>query len=204
MGGHVSHRTLPVTPAEETPTSRWIAIDFETATREKASACALGIAVIDNGALVEVRDWLIQPPGNIFEPRNTAIHGIHEDLVAQESEFDAVWPEIESYLRDAVLLAHNAPFDMAVLRASLERYELAPPPVPAYFCTVALARKVWPRLPNHKLDSVCGYCGIELLHHDAASDAEACARIALRCRREVGSQSLEELVERLGVQRREL
>ncbi|MHB9002644.1 MAG: exonuclease [Actinobacteria bacterium HGW-Actinobacteria-10] len=180
------------------PTSRWIAIDFETATREKASACALGMAVIEDGCLVEVRDWLIQPPGNIFEMRNTRIHGIDEDMVAQEPEFDELWPEISGFLDDAVLLAHNAPFDMAVLRASIDRYGLEPLRA-GYYCTVSMARKVWPRLPNHKLDCVCGHCGIELNHHDAASDAEGCARIALRCRRETGADTLEALVDRLGL-----
>ncbi|MRR11060.1 exonuclease [bacterium] len=185
--------------SEGTPVSRWVAIDFETASREKASACALGIAVVEDGRLVESHDWLIQPPGNIFEARNTWIHGIDEDLVAQEPEFDELWADIEQHLSGATLLAHNASFDIAVLRASLSRYELEPPEVQGYYCTVSMARKVWPQLPNHKLDSVCGYCGIDLAHHDAASDAAASARIALRCRRETDSDSLEALVERLGL-----
>lgn len=156
------------------------------------------MAIIEDGCLIEVRDWLIQPPGNIFEMRNTAIHGIHEDLVAQEPEFYELWPEISDYLGDAVLLAHNASFDMAVLRASIARYELEPLRV-GYYCTVSMARKVWPRLPNHKLDCVCGHCGIELNHHDAASDAEGCARIALRCRRETGESTLEDMVDHIGI-----
>lgn len=190
--------------AKEHITSRWVAIDFETASREKASACALGLALIEDGRIVEERSWLIQPPGNVFEWRNTSIHGIHEDMVAQEPEFDGAWGEIEPYLRDAVLLAHNASFDVAVLRASIARYELEPPAALGYHCTVAMARKVWPDLPNHKLDSVCGYCGIELQHHDAASDAAACARIALRCRRTVGEPTLDALAERLGMALRAL
>lgn len=184
--------------------SRWVAIDFETATREKASACALGLAVIEDNHVVEERAWLIQPPGNIFEPRNIWVHGIDEDLVAQEPEFDEVWAEIEPYLRDTTLLAHNAAFDIAVLRSSLTRYELPPPASRGYHCTVSMARKVWPRLANHKLNSVCDHCGIELQHHDAASDAAACARIALRCRREAGLVSLDELVERLGMEAKDL
>ncbi len=184
--------------------SRWVAIDFETATREKASACALGLVVIEDGFIAEERSWLIQPPGNIFEWRNTQIHGIDEDLVAQEPEFDELWDEIAPYLADAVVLAHNASFDVAVLRSSIERYELVAPPTAGYLCTVNMARKVWPRLPNHKLDSVCGYCGIDLVHHDAASDARACASIALRCRRETGEPTLDALAERLGMVPRSL
>jgi DNA polymerase-3 subunit epsilon len=177
----------------------WVAIDFETASRERASACALGLAVIDGDRIVERRDWLIQPPGNYFEPMNTRIHGIHADLVAQEPEFDELWPEVEPYLGGSVVLAHNAPFDMGVLRASLARYELAKPRIPGYHCTVTLSRRVFPQLANHKLSSVCRHCGIDLLHHEAASDANACASIALRCLAEVGARTLDDLVYELGM-----
>lgn len=185
---------------EPTPMPRpWVAIDFETASRERASACALGIAIIDGAHLVETRSWLIQPPGNYFEPMNTRIHGIDEDQVAQSPEFDEVWPEISEYLDGAVLIAHNAAFDIGVLRGCIERYELAPLSSAGYHCTVTMARKVWPSLPNHRLDCVCGYCGIGLVHHDAASDAEACARVALRCRDDLAEESLDALVRRLGM-----
>ncbi len=160
--------------------------------------------MIEDCILVEERAWLIQPPGNYFELVNTRIHGIDEDLVACEPEFDELWPQIEPYLRGATLLAHNASFDIGVLRASLQRYELEAPLVPGYLCTVTMARRVWPHLPNHRLDSLCGHCGIDLLHHDAASDASACARIALRCRRESGETSLDALATRLGLVLRQL
>jgi DNA polymerase-3 subunit epsilon len=182
----------------------WVAIDFETASRERASACALGIAVIEGERLVETREWLIQPPGNYFEPINTRIHGIHADLVAQEPEFDGLWPQIEPYLRGATLLAHNAAFDISVLRASLERYAIAPPRVAGYHCTVNMARAVWPDLANHRLSSVCRHCGIGLSHHEAGSDAAACAQIALRCRGETGTPTLDDLMTELGLRARRL
>lgn len=177
----------------------WVAIDFETASRERASACALGLAVIEDDHIVETREWLIQPPGNYFEPINTRIHGIHADLVAQEPEFDELWPTIEVYLRGATLLAHNAAFDMSVLRASFDRYELAAPAFEGYHCTVSMSRAVWPELANHRLSSVCRHCGIELSHHEAGSDAAACASIALRCLREVGAPTLDALARGLGL-----
>jgi DNA polymerase-3 subunit epsilon len=178
---------------------RWTAIDFETASRERASACALGLAVIEGDRIVERRDWLIQPPGNYFEPINTRIHGIHADLVAQEPEFDELWSEIEPYLRGAAVIAHNAPFDIGVLRASLARYDLPLPDVRGYVCTVTMSRRVWPGLRDHKLSSVCRSCGIELDHHVAASDAAACASIALRCLERTGARTLDDLVDELGL-----
>ena len=68
-----------------------------------------------------------------------------------------------------------------------------------YVCTVAMARRAFPELPNHKLDSVCDHCDIALMHHDAASDAEACARVALECAAVVGGGSIGEAVKRMGV-----
>jgi len=187
-----------------TSSQRWVAIDFETANREKASACALGLVVIEDGFITEERSWLIQPPGNYFEWRNTEIHGIDEDAVAQEPEFDELWAEIGPYLDGAVILAHNASFDIAVLRGSLDHYELEWPRSEGYYCTVSVARKAWPLLVNHKLDSVCDHCGIALMHHDAASDARACAKIALAAREVAGAESLYALVERLGLTARPL
>lgn len=185
-------------------TRPWVAIDFETASRERASACALGLAVIEGARIVEKRDWLIQPPGNVFEPMNTRIHGIDADLVAQEPEFDELWPEIEPYLRRAVVLAHNAPFDAGVLRASLARYRLPAPDTVGYHCTVTMSRRVWPHLADHKLSSVCRHCGIALNHHEAASDAAACAAIALRCAEDAGVPTLDDLVRELGMSARPL
>lgn len=177
----------------------WVAIDFETASRERASACALGLAVIEGDAIVERRDWLIRPPGNHFEYMNTRIHGIDASIVAREPDFDGVWPEIEPYLSGAVVLAHNASFDMSVLRASLQRYGLSTPVTMGYYCTVTMARRVWPDMSDHKLSSVCRHCGIALNHHEAASDAEACASIALNCLGEVGVPTLDDLADELGL-----
>jgi DNA polymerase-3 subunit epsilon len=177
----------------------WVAIDFETASRERASACALGLAVIEGDRIIESRDWLIRPPHNHFEYMNTRVHGIDAARTAGEPGFAELWPEIEPYLRDAIVLAHNAPFDMGVLRASLEACRLPSPSIAGYHCTVTMSRRVWPHLPDHKLSSVCRHCGIALVHHEAASDADACASIALRCMSEAGMPTLDDLADELGL-----
>ena len=177
---------------------RWVAIDFETATSSRASACSLGLVVIEDEEIAELRDWLIRPPGNEYDAWNIRIHGIAPDTTRRAPEFDEVWAEMAPYLEGATLLAHSAPFDMGVLRASLRHYGLRVPPA-TYHCTVQLARRVWPALERHTLDRVCDHCGIELRHHDATSDAMACASIALKCRRETGTETLEALVAELGL-----
>jgi DNA polymerase-3 subunit epsilon len=75
------------------------------------------------------------------------------------------------------LVAHNAAFDRGVLRACCEASQLPAPRLP-FRCTVQIARATWRLFPT-RLPDVCRYLGIPLEHHQALSDAEACARIVL-------------------------
>ncbi len=179
-------------------TETWVAIDFETATREATSACALGMAIVQGDRVVERRSWLIQPPFNEYEFRNTCIHGLGPEDTEFAPDFREVWFEVQPLMAQGPLLAHNASFDIRVLRALIASYEL-PALAYDYVCTVSLARKAFPELHKHTLDTVCDHCGIALVHHDAASDAEACANLALECAAATGSATIAQAVEALGV-----
>lgn len=176
----------------------WVAIDFETATREATSACALGMAIVRDGRVAERHSWLVQPPFNEYEFRNTCIHGIGPEDTELAPDFREVWFEVQPLMAQGPLLAHNASFDIRVLRALIASYEL-PALSYDYVCTVSLARKAFPGLRRHTLDIVCDHCGIALVHHDAASDAEACANLALECASATGSATIAQAVETLGV-----
>jgi len=179
-------------------TADFVAFDFETATGDRDSACSLGVAVVRDGELAEVRSWLICPPQPDFSPFNVRIHGITEDDVAGEPDFGELWSEVAPYLSADVLVAHNAPFDLGVLRALMARYRLRAPRGVA-ICTCSLARRTMPDLPNHRLPTVADAFGIELEHHDAASDALACAGIARLCSALAGVRGPREAAEVLGV-----
>lgn len=179
-------------------TDTWVAIDFETATHEATSACALGVAVVTGGRVTRTESWLIQPPFNEYAYRNTLIHGITPNDTEFAPDFAEVWWEIAPVLGAGPLLAHNAAFDIRVLRALIASHELRTPAY-EYVCTVNLARKAFPRLVNHKLNTVCDHCGIALVHHDAASDAAACSSLALECASASGAGTITEAVELLGV-----
>jgi len=156
--------------------TRFAAIDFETANNARDSACALGVVVVERGRIVDRLYELIRPPSREF--LFTHIHGLSWHDVKGAQRFDAVW---SAMLRDLAgiefLAAHNAPFDKGVLNACCETYDLAAPEQP-FVCTVRLARAQWDIRPT-KLPNVCDYLGIELRHHQADSDAEACARIVM-------------------------
>lgn len=156
--------------------SPFVAIDFETADRHRDSACSVALVRVENGEIARVETRLIRPPRRRIE--FTRIHGITWEMVEHEPTFAEVWPELAPLLKGASFLAaHNAPFDRSVLAACCEAASLPLPPVP-FRCTVKLSRQRW-GLRRARLPDVCGMLGIDLEHHDATSDALACARIVL-------------------------
>jgi len=175
----------------------WVALDFETATGGHDSACSLAVVVVENGDIVEARDWLIRPPGNNYSYHNIQVHGIQPHDTWDAPSYDALYAEIEPYLENQHLLAHWAQFDISVIRALHTRYGI-PLPSAHHVCTCGMARKAFPRLANHQLPTVSEHCGISLNHHDAASDALACANVALHCRDQAGASSIHEAVQLLG------
>ncbi len=173
---------------------RFAAIDFETANGGRASACSLGIAVVEAGAIVERREWLIRPPTMYFSPRNIEVHGITPEMVEDAAEFDGLWPEVERMIGDRTLVAHNAAFDMGVLRATWAHYDLWSVRMP-FVCSVALARRCWPEMASHSLGAMAREFGISFRHHNAEEDAVVAARVVLRAAEECGANEVDELME---------
>lgn len=170
------------------------AIDFETANGFRGSPCSVGLSKVRDGQIVEEGYWLMRPPAGYdrFEPRNIEIHGITPDHVADQPRFADVFPEIGGFIGDDVLVAHNAAFDMGVIRSALEVSELAGPAYD-YACTVILSRRSY-SLPSYSLPFVAEAAGVPLLnHHDAVEDARACAGIMVDVARRQGAASIEEL-----------
>ena len=152
------------------------AIDFETANHSPDSACAIGVALVRQGRLVAVEQRLIRPPTPDFF--FTHVHGIEWEDVRDEPSFAEVWTDLHPVFADVdFLAAHNAPFDRSVLHACCETHRLRVPAQP-FVCTVQMARSVFDIYPTN-LPAVCRRLRIPLSHHEAGSDAEACARIVL-------------------------
>ncbi len=154
----------------------FIAIDFETANRWRQSACSIGIAVVEGGKVVKSIHRLMKPDPNYYEGINVSIHGITASDTDNEPTFKEQWDDIKPYLDGRVVVAHNASFDMSVLRKLCEHYDLEFPNV-KYYCTMLMSRRLFPDMFNHKLSTVSDHLGIELEHHHAESDAIASARI---------------------------
>jgi DNA polymerase-3 subunit epsilon len=152
------------------------AIDFETANYSPDSACAIGIVVVSDGEIVKDSYHLIRPPTSEFV--FTHIHDLTWRDVASEPSFDEIWPRILEHFDNVdFLAAHNASFDKRVLEACCATAGVRPPHHP-YVCTVHLARRQWDIFPT-KLPDVCRHLDITLRHHQADSDAAACAQIVI-------------------------
>lgn len=159
---------------DELRKQNFTALDFETANMQRSSACQIGIAVVASGKLVMTKSWLIKPPTAYFT--FSELHGITYRHVQHAPTFQQLWPEIKPYIEHKIIAAHNASFDTGVLLATLKNYQVA---VPEFYVIDSLqaARKAWPGLSNHKLSTVADYLQVDLQHHDAGSDAQACAAI---------------------------
>ncbi len=159
-----------------------VAIDFETANQKPESACSIGVSVFEDGIEIEHFYTLIKPlkEHGDFDWRNIQIHGINPEDVKDAEGFLKVYKFLSKYFFDAYFVAHNADFDMKVFKSCCQANRL-PIPNMQYFCSVRLARRFFPYLENHKLNTCANYLDIELNHHNALSDAEACALIVINC-----------------------
>lgn len=156
----------------------FVAIDFETANRDPASACAMGVAIVENGIVTDQRHWLIRPLDLSFDYRHIKKHGITPDMVEHAPTFKELWNDVSNLLNNQTLVAHNASFDINVLRNASSAYNIELPDYKSV-CTVELSKKAWPGSSDYKLSTIAKFLSIELDHHHADSDAYASAMIAI-------------------------
>lgn len=171
----------------------FVAMDFETANGKSSSACSLALALIENNQITDTFYTLINPLQN-FNYRNIAIHHIQPADVKSAPTFDQVWPHIQSlFTQDNLIAAHNAPFDTRVLRETLAMFNL---PAPTYQAidTVRTSRKLYPQMPNHKLNTVAQLLKITLTHHHhALDDTIACAEILIKTALQFGEEPIKKM-----------
>ena len=157
---------------------RYVVFDVETPNRYNNRMSAIGIAVIEDGQIVDTFYSLIDPE-QPFDYFNSVLTGINEETVFDAPSFPEIWEQIEPIMSSGILVAHNASFDIGVLRKCLNSYEIEWKPYVKGICTVIMGRSLLPGI-SHKLNDMCDYYGICLNHHQADSDSHACAEILLR------------------------
>ena len=157
------------------------AIDFETATGSRDSACAVGIVTVENGKIVDEYHTLIKPPDNDYSWRNIEVHGITPRDTENVKTFDKLYPEIKKRLQDKIIIAHNESFDRSVLKKTMESFKLDYSELniaDKWECTMKMCRANG-RYPSGKLNECCAVDNIKLNHHEALSDTRGCALLYL-------------------------
>lgn len=171
--------------------SDFVAIDFETANSRRGSPCQVGLVRVRDDVVVDQRCWYVQPPAkaSCFDPFNIRLHGITADMVADAPPWREVVGDVMSFVQDDLVVAHNAGFDIGVLRAACELDQIEVPNL-NFLCTLTLARQVL-SLPSYRLPFVAADLGVSLVdHHDALADAQAAAGIAIALTTRSEAQSL--------------
>ncbi len=170
------------------------AIDFETANSSSASACSVGLVKVRDGRVVDRAGWLIQPPEghDMFLEWNTRIHGLTAADVAGALGWAQQLPDLVAYAEADHLVAHNAGFDMGVIRSACIATHIECPEF-AYLCSLQVARKTY-HLDSYRLPVAAMAAGFEdFHHHDALADAEACAAIIIHAAKRHDAESIAEL-----------
>ena len=157
---------------------RYIAFDMETPNRYNSRMSAIGISVVEDGRIVDSFYSLVDPE-QPFDWFNSQLTGIDSEAVQGAPTFPELWGRIEPILASGLLVAHNASFDMGVLKKCLHDYGILWRPRVPGLCTVLMGRRLLPGI-SHRLNDLCAYYGIQLDHHRADSDSRACALILLR------------------------
>lgn len=139
----------------------------------------LGAYRIRQGRIVDSFLTLVNPEISI--PRFVIqLTGITNEMVKSAPVFAEVAPRWLDFVSEAVLIAHNAPFDTSFLNHEISRVYPGHRMINTHLCTVKLSRRVFPGLTNYRLDTIADYFSIPISHrHRAGSDALATAEVFL-------------------------
>ena len=178
---------------KELPTD-FVSIDFETLYSQRVSACSIGMVKYRDGKKVDQYYSLIRPPfdypgksGQVL----TWVHGISEDDVRNEKTFAELLPEIEAFVDDLPLVAHNASVEKCCIRDVCGYYEINTKlDYNSILDTLPLSREAEAKLGllvegqgTHSLDAVCRRFNVPVLnHHNAREDAEMCGNLMVKFR----------------------
>jgi DNA polymerase-3 subunit epsilon len=182
----------------------FVTIDFETAKYSRESACAVGLVKFLDGQQADTYYSLIRPPALYIRPDFTDIHGLTVDDVRDAPTFDKIWDSgIKPFIGGLPLAAHNARFDMGVLQAVLEWYDLEIPKL-SNFCTCDLSRRTWHGFDSYSLPNLAKRFGIVYTPHNALDDAMTCGKLVQMSAEKFNSKKIAELLDAAGLEMRVL
>ncbi len=174
----------------------FVVVDLETTGGRATgdghdSITEIGAVKVRGGAVLGELATLVDP-GRSIPPQIVALTGITTAMVCDAPRIDSVLPSFLEFARGAVLVAHNAGFDIGFLRAAAERCHIAWPRPPV-LCTVRLARRVLTRdeAPSVRLSALARLFGAATQPtHRALDDARATVDVLHGLIERVGNQGV--------------
>ena len=166
---------VPLSAFFKSPPERYVAFDLETTgfSSFQDAIIEIGAVKVDHGNIIGEFSQLIRPPFPI-PPAASRVNHITDDMVVLCPKIQDVLPLFVEFIADVPMLAaHNASFDIGFLIAEADRQGIK---LNIKYCvdSLAVARKTWPDLQNHKLGTICQHIGYEnAAAHRAAGDAAA-------------------------------
>jgi DNA polymerase III epsilon subunit family exonuclease len=160
----------------------FVVLDVEAAHERKMPARIIEIGAyrVRGGEVLDEFETLIDPETSV--PKFLAnLTGISDEMLTSAPKFADMARAFLDFIGDAVLVAHNANFDLPLLNREINRIFAGHRLRNAHLCTVDLARRLVPQLDSHRLDALAAYFQVAIpRRHRAADDALATARVFLR------------------------
>lgn len=161
--------------------NRLVFIDVETTGLDPAKGhriIEIGAIAMENNRTIREFQSLVQVSYPI--PRHVSkIHGITNDMLQDQPSPEQVYPELNVFIQNSILIAHNAKFDIGFLRSEFNR--LNQRITNQSICTLEMSRRRYPRLPNYKLATVyrhlIGEIPADVKRHRALDDARMVASL---------------------------
>ena len=174
----------------------FVVFDLETTgfSPSKNQIIEIGAVKVVNGSITERFSTFVNPKVPIpFEIEQ--LTSINDDMVLDAPTIDEILPKFMEFCQDAVMVAHNADFDMSFIKHNCSALGLECEKT--VLDTVALSRVLLPALNRFKLDTVAKALNVSLAHHHRAVDDAACtAEIFVRLvemLRDRGVETMEDL-----------
>nr|WP_295970390.1 PolC-type DNA polymerase III [uncultured Bacillus sp.] len=170
----------------------YVVFDVETTGLSAVYDTIIELAAvkIQNGEIIDRFESFANP----HHPLSSTIinlTGITDDLLVNAPEVEAVLKRFHNWVGDAVLVAHNASFDMGFLNVGYKQIGLAKAPNPV-IDTLELARFLYPEMKNHRLNTLAKKLNVELTqHHRAIYDAEATGYLLLKMLKDASEKGIE-------------
>ena len=171
------------TPYDSRPIDDLCFVVFDTETTgllpHKDEIVQIGAVRMLRGRIIEgeVLNTLVDP-GMPIPPASTRVHGVSDAMVQDAPDIRDAGRSFHHFARDAVIVAHNAPFDMAFLRRHAKRMDVAwDHPI---LDTVLLSAVLFGASETHTLDALCDRLDVTIpavLRHTALGDAQATAEV---------------------------